>query len=332
MIVEIKQDIFKDKDIKGLAYLIQILNYKQRYALFIELGLFKETDFSKKLDFDERQEIEENYNKIITEGVAPSYFVSNHSEDFNIDEAIRFFTQPVSIVLENSLNDQYFLRAIIKYFDASKRIEEHLENGWIQFENAGGCTNVKNFIEGKLQSFNNLPKGNSDYLRCFVLLDSDKQYLSSGIKQEYIAFLNFFELNNIAQHILEKRCMENYMPDYVFDSIGSGNQELENWYSSYKHLNQEQKDFLNIGTGFSKKNPDGTSIKARTELDLKVQDLYSNVSPTNYGILNKGFNLARFKTEFPKHFEHYQVHKDSLKSRCNSDELQEIITKIRELL
>lgn len=332
MIVEIKKDLFDEAEFKTLNYLIQLLTYKQRYELFIEWSLINETEFYKNLDIDEKLDIEANYNKIISTGEEPRYFVSNSGTDFNMDEAIRFFNQPVSIVLENSLNDQYFLRAIIKYFDASKEIAKHLECGWIQFENAGGCTNVKNFIEGKLRAFNSLSKGNSHYLRCFVLLDSDKNYPNATIKQEYISLLDFLESNKVTQHILEKRCMENYMPNAVFDSIAAINSELQNWYSCYMYLSPEQKDFLNISNGFSKKKSDSTPIKLRGELDQEIQHLYSDVSEPNYDTLNKGFNLARFKTEFPKHFEHHQVHKESLNNRCNSNELQEIVDNIMDLL
>ncbi|MCK5720134.1 MAG: hypothetical protein KAH84_09340, partial [Thiomargarita sp.] len=148
MIIEIKEELFNSNDFKSLNYLIQILTYKQRYELFVEWSIIKDTEYWQKLDFDEQNEIENNYNRIIQEGTEPKYFVAinnNQNNYFDIDEAIRFFNQPVSIILENSLNDQYFLLAIIKYFDATRKIQKQLDEGWIQFENAGGCTNVINF-------------------------------------------------------------------------------------------------------------------------------------------------------------------------------------------
>ena len=135
MIVEIKEDIFKGNDFKGLNYLIQILTYKQRYQLFVEWTIIKDTGLYQKFDIDDQKEIEESYNKIILEGtLEPKYIISeNDSSYFDIEEAIRFFNQPVSIILENSLNDQYLLRAIIKYFDNTGEVQRQLDNGWIQF-------------------------------------------------------------------------------------------------------------------------------------------------------------------------------------------------------
>ncbi len=227
---------------------------------------------------------------------------------------------------------------MIKYFDntgETGKLQKPVDNGWIQFENAGGCTNVENFIKGKLQSFNNLScqnnKSNSMYLRCFVLLDSDKEYPNAPIKTTYQNLLLFLNENKVTSHILEKRCMENYMPDDVLSYIAN-TPELKKWFEAYFHLSHEQKDFLNISSGFSKKNQDAIPITQRNELKQEIQDLYSNLSPANYEILDKGFKFANFKTEFPQKFFHHQVHKTSLQERCNSDELQEIIDKMTALL
>ena len=327
MIVEIKETLFNDADFKGLHYLIQLLMYKQRYTLFIEWTQVKNTHFYQALDLDERLDMEENYNKIILEGTEPHYSVSNDKNDFTIEEAIRFFNQPVSIILENSLNDQYFLKAIIKYCDDSNKIEKYLNNGWIQFENAGGCTNTKNFIKGKLQSFNFLSnesgKEVSYYLRCFVLLDSDKRYPKAPIKDEYPKLLNFLDENDITYHILHKRCMENYMPDVVFNAIANTPKQIE-WVNAYCHLSKDEKDFLNIEKGFSK--------DTREQLEEGIKKLYLNLSSTNYEILNKGFYLPKFKTEFPKNYGHHQVDKESLESRDSMGELKEIVAKIVKLL
>ena len=333
MIIEIKAELFNNGDFKGLNYLIQTLTYKQRYELFVEWSIIKDTEYWQKLDFDDQNEIEDNYNRIIQEGTEAKYFIAinnGQNDYFTIEEAIRFFNQPVSIVLENSLNDQYFLSAIIKHFDTTKKIQKQLEKGCIQFENAGGCTNVINFIKGKLQSFDNFPKDNHIYLRCFVLLDSDKEYPNAPQKEHYEnKLLPFLNDNNISNHILEKRCMENYMPDEVFYDIANTS-ELNNWFDIYTNLSISQKNYLNINKGFSKKNKDGTSKKQRNELKQEIQYLYVDISQANYEILDKGFKLRDFKTEFPKKFNHQQVNKSTLQGGTN--EFQEIIDKIVTLL
>ena len=340
MIVEIKDDIFTGNDFKGLNYLIQILTYKQRYELFVDLSIISNTNYYKRLDIDDKNEMESSFNKLITEGLDPNpkYFISTNSNIdncFSIEEAVIFFNQPISIILENSLNDQYFLMAIIKYFDETGEVQRQLDNGWIQFENAGGCTNVENFINGKLQSFNNLScrynKKKYIYFRCFVLLDSDKEYPNEPLKNEHQNLFNFLIDNNILNHFLEKRCMENYMPDEVFNKI-SGTPEQKNWLAVYLLLSIEQKSFLNISRGFSKKDGNGVSIKDRQSLKQEIKSFYSNISQVNYEILDKGFTLAHFKNEFPKNFSDSLIEKTTLQNCCNSNELQNIIDKIASIL
>jgi hypothetical protein len=290
----------------------------------------------------------------LTEGLVPTHFISTVStiSQFNIEEAIRFFNQPISIILENSLNDQYFITAIINHFDSLGEVKRHLINGWIQFENAGSCTNVENFITGKLQSFNNFAfnygKKNSQYLRCFVLLDSDKEYPSMPNKPAYDKLSPFLMDNCISSHILEKREMENYMPDDVFDDIAT-KPDLRTWFNVYSQLSELQKDYLDIYEGFPKKvavipskrkkkkrvNPQHSHISRtmRAELDNNIRNLYHDISDTNFDILDKGFKHRDFKTEFPKYFEnHPQIYKKSLSKRAGSNELQDILDKITVLL
>jgi hypothetical protein len=340
MIIEIKGDIFTGNDFKGLNYLIQILTYKQRYELFVDLSIINDTTYYKRLDIDDKNEIESSFNKTILEGLDPNpkYLISeniNMDYCFNVEEAIYFFNQPISIILENSLNDQYFLMAIIKYFDETGEVQRQLDNGWIQFENAGGCGNVENFIKGKLQSFNNLSyKYNKEgymYLRCFVLLDSDKEYPNEPLKNEFQSLLIFLNNNHILSHFLEKRCMENYMPDDVFNKIVHTS-EQQSWLATYLLLSVEQKSFLNISRGFSKKDGNGMSLKNRQNLKQEIQNFYSNISQVTYEILDKGFALAHFKNEFPKNFSDTLIDKTTLQNCCSSNELQDILDKIASFL
>lgn len=333
MLIEIKEDIFSDNDFKGLNYLIQLASYKHRYDLFVELSTIRNTNTFQRLDIEDKEELEQYYNQAVTESLIPKYIISNTGgNSFNIEESIRFFTQPVSIILENSLNDAYFINTLIRFFDNSEQIvKKHLDNNWIQFENAGGCTNIQNFINGKLQSFNSLPKDKQFYLRCFVLMDSDKLFdcrKPSRQKREIRKFLNN---KNILNHILHKRSMENYLPDEVFNNLPS-----QSWIVAYNTLIPSQKDFLDIKNGFSKKDTNGVPTIARNDLDNNIQQLYDTLSDENYEILNRGINFPDFKTEFPKLFTSIHITKQSLvrrtKHQQNSNELQEIIDKISTLI
>lgn len=330
MRVEIKKDIFDGKDFKGLNYLIQITSYEGRYEIFVDIPKIFKCDLYKRIDDEDKELLNEAFDKAITDNKNSDIIISFKKNDvyFNIQEAIRFLIQPVSIVLENSLNDSFFIKAISQHFDSSGTIQRHIDNGWIQFENAGGCTNVENFMKGKLQSFNNLPKNNLSYLRSLVVLDSDKDYSTAPQKKTYTDLIIFLGTKSV--HILSKRAMENYMPEDVFSYLSD--KRLKAWVDVYMHLNQSQKDYLNIYDGFPKKNPDGSTRTRRNELSTGILDLFRDVSDVNFSILDGGFKLADFKTVFPQFFLSRHTYKHNMTHRANSNELLEIINKIKELL
>lgn len=354
MWIQISKDIFETADYKGLNYIYQILSWfpknNPRYKIFIVPDQVKETqnyNNFKNSDHDFENLVEQQFNEFIQTQPAEKkcdYIITNQKGDknFNIEEAIRFFSQPISIILENNKNDAYFIKAIINYLDGSGILKEYIENGWIKFENAGGCSNVKNFIEGELKSFEDLASRNSKdtyhYFKAFILLDSDKEYLTQNQKPQYttlISYLNSINIDSEKFHILEKRMMENYLPDEVFISLKNKyvnkykSRGLLSWINTYLSLRDVQKDFLNIKDGFSKEI-DKNNV--RKPLKTEISDLYSNVTGQNFTIIDNGFKYPDFKNAFSELFyKSDRVNKSSLQTRANSDELIIILNKIRKL-
>lgn len=351
MWVQIDRDIFDESNLKGLNYIFQILSwYPQnsipRYKIFIDLDDVRETSNYRELksiekNFDEL--IEAQFNEFVTSSTSrlkKDYIITNKkgSLKFNIEEAITFFSQPVSIILENNKNDAYFIKSIIHHFDKDERIVvEHLKNGWIKFENAGGCSNVINFMEGFLSSFENLAYKNNrevtEYFRGLVILDSDKEYLLQPINNNQNNLKKELNSKGISIiHILEKRMMENYMPIEVFQNLKivlkgkDRNLPLIKWIDVYLNLSDEQKDFLKYYDGFNSRF---------TDLSKEVQKLYSNLSQHNFGILSNGFKFEGkdFKNKFPLLFmTSDRVNKRTLNARAKSNELEEILEKIKGIL
>lgn len=357
MWIEITKDVFEESDFKGLNYLFQILSWYPnnipRYNVFIDFENVEDTENYSKLKgaeikFDDFIISQFDYFvQSSPRGKLKDFYVSNKrdTKHFNIAEAIRFFSQPVSIILENNKNDSYFIKAIIYHFDYSGILKEHVHNGWIKFENAGGCSNVHNFIEGELKSYEELASRNVrntfQYYRGLVILDSDKEYSTQTVKMQYQNLLNYLNLKTIPFHILEKRMMENYMPNEVIDEIETTltnsalDNELRLWINVYKHLSDEQKDYLKYYDGFNREFLD---------LDVNVQTLYQNQVPTNFEILKKGFKYRsrenidgeesnEFKNAFPKKFiTSNVVNPQTLSNRVNSNELLDILNKINQLI
>lgn len=388
MWINITKDIFDNSDFKGLNYLYQILSYnpstssKPRYNIVVDTEKVKETENFRKLASVEKSlieflDLEYTYYKTYSQSI--SYKISSKSinSHFNIEEAVLFFTQPVSIILENNKNDSEFILAIVKHFgnnNTYNKAQEHIDNAWLQFENAGGCTNIPNFLQGFLNQFKLIAKKNnrnlSDYFRGIVIIDSDKEFQDQPIKDSYknlfekVKVLGFDILkifdensgeilnNNNNFHILEKRMMENYLPNEVFQEISrqinnQNNQDLKDWLDAYLSLvNNEQFNFINIPDGFPpNENKFENGIRKNVSNDvLKLFNLKS--TDINFKKLDKGFDFKGFndkgnlntgkefkvKNELPKWFKKEIITKKRLEQRDGVDELSQILQKINDLL
>lgn len=358
MWIKIKKDIFDSSDFKGLNFLLQILtwypsNSIPRYNVFINTSKVGDSLSYKNLSEIDKKIIETEFDEAITKGIKNgNYLITNRNDrpnTFKIEEAIMFLTQPVYIVIENSLNDSYFLKTIFQHFDkkidgSKRKLIEFVQNNWIEFVNAGGWTNIDNYITGKLVSYSKLSnenaKENYNYLRCFVMMDSDKKHPTDTVTTvDKESLKTSLEAKNIKVHILKKRAMENYMPDEVIENLPDIKREFNQfraWTNVYKHLNNYQKDFLDYRKGFLKKD-DGTN---RNTLDINIQNLYplAQISENNFNILDDGLNqFPKFKDNFPKLFENNPlVHKTSLLNReggtNEENEFLEIIEAIKSLL
>lgn len=335
MWINITRDIFEKSDFKGLNFLYQILSFnpstssRPRYNIIVDVENVKNTDNFNKLATIEPNIIsflEDELTYYVTSSNIPYKVTSTKGElNYNLEEAIMFLNQPVSIILENNKNDAEFILAIIKNFGKNgdyNKTEEHFSHAWLQFQNAGGCTNIPNFIEGFLSQFKAIAIKNNrkllDYFRGIIIIDSDKAYLSQQIKDEHKALLKKLELlglnvsklidedtgeilnDNHNFHILKKRMMENYLPKEVFREIKKqidrlDNQDLKDWLEVYLNLtNKDQFDFLNIPDGFPPKDNKLVS-EIRKPVSVNILSLYElKVSDKNFKKLDKGFNFKGF--------------------------------------
>jgi hypothetical protein len=229
------------------------------------------------------------------------------------------------------LNDAYFINALIENFrKKSKKIKRFKDENWLKYENGGGADNIPNTIISILSSFERLPKSNHNYLRAIVILDSDRQYVGMPLKNDKQKIIDFCKMNEIKYHILEKREMENYIPNEVFDEIAF--ETDDEYLKAYNSLSPIAKDYFDIEKGF---------IESYTNLHFEVKKLFKD--DDNFKLFRKKWKPkifhskgSSFKSEFPKLFEHKNVTQQNLLNRVihqnNKNELQEILSKINELL
>lgn len=332
MVIEIKNDVFEDSsELSNIKYLLQLCFYKNRYSLYVDYTVISNYKNFTLLDEIDQDLLIESFNAGIQGGNGTAdvnICKKSDVDNFCCDEAINFLNQPVSIILENSLNDSYFFTSTVKHFDTSSEIERHLKNNWIQFDNAGGATNIRNFIDGKLNSYATWPKKNKNrYLRCFVIFDSDKIGPTKDLKPDKLACQEYLIKNEIVHHILEKREMENYLPDEVISSIA------DPYLRQYLKLSDIQKDHFDIQNGLKKNRSD-------KNIDPELLDLFADLSDQEWIALKAGLQVSpydkSFKSEFPKLFINGLVNNVNLVNRLSTNnkpnEFEQIVNKTLSLL
>lgn len=365
MWINITKEIFEKAEFKSLNFLYQILSWypsdsSSRYSIVVDTNKIERTEnFIKLLSIEKnlKEFLDIELTNFVTNNSNISYKIGyeNKQDNFNVEEAIIFFNQPVSIILENNKNDSQFILAIFKYFGNKDKFSEYIKNGWITFENAGGCSNIANFVEGFLTKFNSIAEKNnkkvSDYFRGFVIIDSDKEFEKQASK--HTSLINKLQLLGIDTnvHILEKRMMENYLPKEVFENLYTqntiqNNSELKNWLDVYLNLTDcKQFDFLNITDGFPPKKAKFNNNGSRKSVHSEILNLFSlSESDLNFKKLDNGFKFkgfdklgnlksdGSFKEVFPNLFKKPIVSKQTLESRDGNGELQKIANKISNLI
>ncbi|SDP08006.1 hypothetical protein SAMN05428975_0242 [Mucilaginibacter sp. OK268] len=328
MIIEFDPAIFESEaNHNQFCLLLHLSAIDHRYDIFVDLSVIRESALYISLSKNDKETLEDYYNHFITQSAAPDYFVSIEPDDdiLSLVEGIMYFNQPLSIILENSLNDKPFLESLVKNFKKrSKKISRYLEHRWINIVNGGGRGNIKHVINEQLATFENRPKPPKFYLRCFVLVDSDSKY--PGHESNELAELKTLLAGlDIDFHILVKREMENYMPDEGFALIDNNDDII----AAYLRLNPIQRDYFDLENGF---------VHPLEHYDQQIQDLFGDVSEADMKIFRKGgIKMDNFKLDFPKLFLKNEVNRDNLQQRVvhqgtTPDELETVLDKIKKLL
>ncbi|PJJ08826.1 hypothetical protein CLU83_2130 [Flavobacterium sp. 1] len=339
MIYSFNEDILSnisDSDIDSLDKIW--INSKERHNLYIGdnrlYETIKDSNWYKGLRKSGQTYIDESLiSSAYIKKSDIQVIMSNDNNHYSLIEANEILCKTFSLILENIEYDNFFFDSLIKNFkEESKKIKMHIEKGWLVPINGNG-NNISNVLNEMQKRLNNasFPKHNCNYLRSFVIIDSDKKYPSN----EEVAIDKMKLLNDIKEalvdsyHVMKKREMENYMPDEVFEDI----KDNDSYIKSYLSLNATQKDYIDVENGLPDKN-----IAQFEPEELKL--LYENLENPALNFLRKDKLILKdklnkkisFKSNFPKYFNSDKVNRVSLKKRANSEELEEILKKISKLL
>lgn len=352
MNVLIEKEIFEQATTEEqkleLSFLLYLIWYQNRYSLILNEDV-RNSQFVNGLKDTDIQLLELCFTKTIAGSLTADCTIKTIGDTisdqkvFSVSEGIKYLMQPSSIIIENSFNDAHFIRAIMRCYDSSGMLIVHDQEGWLQFENAGGCGNIINYIQSRINQC-----GKVKFLRCFVIVDGDK-YCPTETGTKYESLKKKLKEWKIGYHILEKRCMENYMP---IDAIPT-NSTTFHWKRAYQNLTPQQRDFLNIGKGFygdltesPYKNTEHISKRKRKRVFKKVtrtfrntdiSTFYQSVSNEDFRALCKGIGIKDFKTKFPEFFDD-QIHvyrkafDELISHQQNTKELEEIVNALRKLI
>jgi hypothetical protein len=351
MQVEVFEDIYIDPiDIDSLSELI-IFFIKGQHELVIDdivqIDAMKNSGWYKDLKSKDKFFLDEAIEKSVRKSKNKSKIIVsnlNLEDSFSTIEANLYLKKPLQILVEHNEYDEPFYIAIIENFDYSKELLNAFQNGWLEFDHGGGSTIisvVRNNLKRKATTSPYFVKSLEKYLRCYVIMDSDREYCKiqsdGSIVQKELedSKTKFFIDNNIPFHYLYKREKENYIPDSVFEYF------MQEYAESYLKLNNHQKDFLDLEKGFSKDK----KVKDRNELLQEVNELYENVGKSTFEVIGLGFSdkYPSFKAKFSLEFNNVNTeqmlsrikHQPLIKSEIDGkerNEFEHIVNEIKRLL
>jgi hypothetical protein len=340
MTYSFSNDIFQNPNEKHLDLIDKIWHTsKDRHFLFIgdteNYNIIKDSEWYSYLRKSNKEEIDNQVVASLNIGKNKKKLLISNQETtaFSLIEAYEILNKPLSIILENMEYDRYFIDALIKNFkELGQKIKKFYDNGWLTYENGGG-SNIASVINGLKDRFeknkHDFPKESHFYLRTLIIIDSDKRFpIEQEVAKDRMVMLAIIKENS-HYHVTQKREIENYLPDEIFNEI-SGNDDFKRAYLKLKPI---QKDFFDLEKGFP-------FDKNFEQLDEGIRDLYNDIDETDKKTFRKESmqfikidgKKDSFKARFPMLFESKNITRKNLEARANSKELEIILQKINDLL
>ncbi len=168
-------------------------------------------------------------------------------------KAAHFVTQPLTILMENRSTDGALLSIVLEFLAPHQlwQLHQHPHLGMIDFFSGGGIGEIPKTIADKIAQANNagIPA------RLLVFTDSDGLFPGDIHKNAQIVKTKCAQ-EGIPCCILQKRAIENYIPDVIFKEHAK---RLENTAQKKRidvllAMTVEQRDHFSIKNGFGKEN------------------------------------------------------------------------------
>ncbi|WP_368506370.1 hypothetical protein [Bacillus cereus] len=231
-------------------------------------------------------------------------------ELITIDIVLDFLGQPLKIILEDVESDRLFVEKCLELLG-----ENQIGEPWVEFVHGGGSALAK------------VAKSYNGKCRTFCLLDSDvispPDTYNTPAKPKTIKNIErICEENGYSLHILNKREMENYLPDRALKKyLEQKNNDFEHIYFT---LSSQCKDYFDMKKGLTPRNLDlPIWCTFKEAISQGNEEIAATVTGKKSIVDGFGENVW---TAFQ-----YVESAEELLSRDNNDELKKITQKIVQL-
>jgi hypothetical protein len=236
------------------------------------------------------------------------------------DVAVSLLIQPLEILVEDSVNDQAFFRAIA-VGPLADSFERFRKNEWLRFIHGGGLPSMERQITSRAEN----PK---ERLRTWAIFDSDELAPGFTSNDESQNLVDLCTVSAVAHHRLWRRAMENYLPpDFLLEHLRG--EPKEPAARAFKSLRDpKQRHHYNMKAGFE---GDGERLdRCDSEVKDAVSALFFDLSPTDRAMLMRGFGskigeLFRFETgqRRPRGMTEAMIRQDGA-----AEEIEQILARI----
>jgi hypothetical protein len=238
---------------------------------------------------------------------------SNGIDKFHSSELNAILSRKAVVILENSISDGLFIDAVIK----SQQSNHLLQSKDISWEtvSAGGCGEIPKHISALSAKMKGLK-------RVLVVHDSDRIHPDSEISEIQHKIIETAENNNVLCCTLEKREIENYIPDSVISKIDVARKRI---IDSFSTLSESQKDYFDYKSGFKRKG--GHKRKD----DASFNGLFDDIPDNVYNVIKNGFGKDISELAYEKEL---LITKDDFNTRCDkiNKEFEKICAAIERIL
>ncbi|HNH46495.1 MAG TPA: hypothetical protein PKY30_05635 [Myxococcota bacterium] len=189
------------------------------------------------------------------------------------DEVIRFVERPLLVLLEDKQDDWNFLILCVDS-DWADWLKKAVDGGWIKPNHGGGLGSIKRFVQQILVD----PR---ERLRHFVLTDSDRPCAGDLMDEAYE--IQKACKDALPHHALDRRAIENYVPDAALERWAAGAPERLAWLADFRRLTDTQRHHFKL-----KQGAEGGLARHGHHTHPSVQRLYGPLLTDSAHPLQKG--------------------------------------------